>query len=47
MKELEDKEQINPEDNDIIENQILGKRSRKDLGLTKERESETREKSRF
>ena len=36
VKELENKEQIIPEDNDIIENQILGKRSRKDLGLTKE-----------
>ena len=36
VKELEDEEQIIPEDNDIIENQILGKRSRKDLGLTKE-----------
>ena len=36
VNDLEDKEQINPEDNDIIENQILGKRSRKDLGLTKE-----------
>ena len=36
VKELENKEQIIPEDNDIIENQILGKRSRKDLGLTKD-----------
>jgi len=36
VKELEDKDPIIPEDNEIIENQILGKRSRKDLGLTKD-----------
>ena len=49
-KEIEHKGQTIPEDNDIIENQILGKRSRKDLGLTKggkvkqEKTQDTREK---